>query len=116
MHVERIFQDVDFFEEAVEEVTTFYKYCVLPELIGKWYSKKCVLPDIDVPIACPKPVGSPQTDDVSSDASSQGQLHVPDSPASQRQSPSRGQSPGSSSPRQSQDSPTTAIWCYCRQP
>ena len=78
MHVERIFRDVDFFEEAVENITSFYKYGVLPELIGKWYSKKCVLPDIDVPVV---PVGSPQADDTSS--SSQGQLHVP----SQRQSP-----------------------------
>lgn len=43
MYIERICAANEFFTIAVEKVTTFYKYGVLPELIGKWYTKKGVI-------------------------------------------------------------------------
>ncbi len=40
IHIERIKAATDFFQATVDKVSQFYKYGVLPELIGKWYSKK----------------------------------------------------------------------------
>ena len=40
--VERILIDNQFLSIALEKATTFFLYGILPELLGKWYSK---LPD-----------------------------------------------------------------------
>ena len=56
--VERIFPQPNFFIKAVAEMERFYKYAVLPELLGKWYTKQPVIPSsIDSPavIIAPTP-------------------------------------------------------------
>ena len=35
----RIFPDKGFIDSGIDKATTFYKFEVLPELIGKWYTK-----------------------------------------------------------------------------
>ena len=40
----RIQPDIVFFADVIEKVTKFFKYGVLPELLGKWYSKTPVWP------------------------------------------------------------------------
>ena len=35
----RIIPDKTFIDSAIDQATAFYKFGVLPELIGKWYSK-----------------------------------------------------------------------------
>ena len=44
IHVERILRDEDFFIDAVDKMSSFYIYGVLPEVLGKWYTKQPVLP------------------------------------------------------------------------
>ena len=35
----RILRDDAFLSEAIDKATTFFKYGVLPELIGEWYTR-----------------------------------------------------------------------------
>ena len=42
LNVERIQQDTMFFQEKLEAVQRFFVYGVLPEIIGKWYTRKPV--------------------------------------------------------------------------
>ena len=49
IHIEHVYPSVKFFDQTVEKVNEFYKYGVLPELIGKWLTRQCILPpDIQV--------------------------------------------------------------------
>ncbi|XP_057693346.1 uncharacterized protein LOC130916556 [Corythoichthys intestinalis] len=41
--IQRITLDTKFFAEALEKVATFYKVCILPELLGKYFSQKNTL-------------------------------------------------------------------------
>ena len=34
----------EFFIETVHKIEELYKYSILPELLGKWYTKQLVLP------------------------------------------------------------------------
>ena len=43
IHYERILFDSDFMDDALEEVEMFVKLAILPELIGKWFTKQPVL-------------------------------------------------------------------------
>ena len=44
----RIHLDEDFIREAIKKATVFNKYGVLPELVGKWYTKvQSMLPKSD---------------------------------------------------------------------
>ena len=46
IHIERILPDAEFWSELVSKATEFYKKCLLPELVGKFYSRSsCPLPD-----------------------------------------------------------------------
>lgn len=38
IHVEHILHDEGFFIEAVDKISSFYMYGVLPEIFGKWYT------------------------------------------------------------------------------
>ena len=40
--VERIEADKDFFQHTIDNVEHFFKYGILPEIIGKWYTRKHV--------------------------------------------------------------------------
>ena len=58
LFTQRLEPDEPFIDEAIEAVTTFYKVGVMPELVGKWYSKNfsalpadatpATLPDVNV--------------------------------------------------------------------
>lgn len=37
----RVSRDDEFLKEAMDRATTFFKYGVLPELVGKWYTHPC---------------------------------------------------------------------------
>ena len=37
---QRIFLDSSFFDNAIERITPFIKFAVLPELVGMWFSKQ----------------------------------------------------------------------------
>ncbi len=39
MHIERISKNLIFWNDCVSKAVTFYRTCVLPELIGKWYTR-----------------------------------------------------------------------------
>ena len=46
IHIERILPDAEFWLDLVSKATEFYKKCLLPELVGKFYSRSsCPLPD-----------------------------------------------------------------------
>lgn len=42
LHVERISSDFDFWSSCVDASTHFFTFCLLPELLGKWYTKLLV--------------------------------------------------------------------------
>ena len=37
--IERVYLDSKFISDAMDKATAFFKVAVLPELVGKWYSK-----------------------------------------------------------------------------
>ena len=39
LHIERITKDTTLWHECVEKATHFFRICILPELLGKWYTK-----------------------------------------------------------------------------
>ena len=44
INVERLLPQQEFFESAVKKIEDFYKQAIMPELLGKWYTKKPVMP------------------------------------------------------------------------
>ena len=42
IHVEYITRDEKLWSECIEQSTQFFKTCVLPELLGRWYTRPCV--------------------------------------------------------------------------
>lgn len=42
IHIERIFPDEQFWSECIEKSLNFFKICILPEILGRWYSQPCV--------------------------------------------------------------------------
>lgn len=43
IHLERIYPDVTHFTGTMEKITLFYKYAILPELVGKWYTREFIV-------------------------------------------------------------------------
>ena len=41
-YVERIFRDIEFWEDCVEKAKHFFTVCLLPEILGKWYTRPAV--------------------------------------------------------------------------
>ncbi|SMN01988.1 hypothetical protein SPONN_289 [uncultured Candidatus Thioglobus sp.] len=39
MHIERIHPDTELWQKCVEKSSHFFKLCILPEIIGKWYTR-----------------------------------------------------------------------------
>ena len=39
IHIERVLPDYDFWKSCVDKATQFFKTCILPELLGKWYTR-----------------------------------------------------------------------------
>ena len=42
IHIERILADHDCWTMCVRKCTEFYKACILPELMGRWYTRPCL--------------------------------------------------------------------------
>ena len=61
--IERICQDTAFWEGLIGDVQHFFKYGILPEIIGKWYSRKPIA-DAEgiVPIIQDKHAGDDEED------------------------------------------------------
>lgn len=57
LFIQRIFKDPAFFRKVEEDVTAFYKAAVLPELLGRWYTRAGAAPDRGTPRT--KPGGPP---------------------------------------------------------
>ena len=51
LHIERITKDVKFWSNCIEKAEYFFKNCLLPELVGKWYThlKRSYATSFDVP-------------------------------------------------------------------
>ncbi len=45
LHAERIYVAQEFFTDVLNKVEELYKICLLPELIGKWYTRQSVMPE-----------------------------------------------------------------------
>jgi len=41
--MERIYEDPSFWDSLIGDIQHFFKYGVLPEIIGKWYSRKLIV-------------------------------------------------------------------------
>ena len=39
IHVERLDKDEDFWQNCVDKAKLFFKICLLPELLGSWYTR-----------------------------------------------------------------------------
>ena len=39
VHIERMHKDTDFWQECVPKVELFFRNCLLPEVLGKWYTR-----------------------------------------------------------------------------
>ena len=42
LHIERIYRDETFWDECVAKVKPFFMTCLLPEILGKWYTRSSV--------------------------------------------------------------------------
>ena len=40
IHIKHISKDIDFWNDCIIKAQSFFKTCILPELLGKWYSTK----------------------------------------------------------------------------
>lgn len=85
---ERIFADHDLWSQCVTKSTEFFKVCILPELLGRWYTRPCIN------------VTEPETS------------AEPDNPTSTIALPGPS---GLSDPSET-ESDATKLYCYCQQP
>ena len=50
---ERIYPDFTLWESLQPKLTTFWRICILPEILGRWYTRKCHMPSlVQVPVSC----------------------------------------------------------------
>lgn len=141
--VERISVKKEFFIETVQKIEEFYKYSILPDLLGKWYTKQPVLPmskditpsdDTLVSPICSDTAASaisgvldPISSDVGPVASSSSDITTdraamtttgdiePDGILSTSSDYMASSVPGSNSDDNLDVSPVE-LWCYCRKP
>ena len=141
--VERISVQKEFFIKTVQKIEEFYKYSILPELLGKWYTKQPVLPmskditpsdDTLVSPICSDTAASaisgvldPISSDVGPVASSSSDITTdraamtttgdiePDGILSTSSDYMASSVPGSNSDDNLDVSPVE-LWCYCRKP
>ena len=48
MLVERVYVDEDFLVEAIVQAGDFFTVAILPELLGRWYTRKVVMPEATI--------------------------------------------------------------------
>ena len=61
--IERIFPDEDFFKTKVQAARDFFKYGILPEIIGKWYTRAPVADLDDVPMPAATSIHTTEEED-----------------------------------------------------
>ena len=44
LFVQRIFPDVQHWNFVLPKLETFWRICILPEILGRWYTRKCTVP------------------------------------------------------------------------
>ena len=71
VHIERIYPDSDLFSSALKEIETFYVYCVLPEIVGKWYTRQSTIMMTSMSPAQDSADEDPHTDGQDASGSSQ---------------------------------------------
>ncbi|KAK2555743.1 hypothetical protein P5673_022310 [Acropora cervicornis] len=50
---ERIYSDFPLWESLQPKLTKFWRICILPEILGRWYTRKCHMPSlVQVPVSC----------------------------------------------------------------
>ena len=50
---ERIYPDCALWQSVQPKLTKFWRICILPEVLGRWYTRKCHMPSLmQVPAAC----------------------------------------------------------------
>ena len=50
---ERIYSDFSLWESLQPKLTKFWRICILPEILGRWYTRKCHMPSlVQVPVSC----------------------------------------------------------------
>ena len=55
IHIERILADREFWSQCVRKSTEFIKVCILPEILGRWYTRPCISNSITNPELSTKP-------------------------------------------------------------
>ena len=143
IYVERISVQQEFFIETVQKIENFYNYSILPELLGKWYTKQPVLlmskditPSDDTLVSpvCSGTATSAILDPISSDirpvASSSSDITTdraavtassdiePDGILSTSSDHMASSFPGTNSDDNAPDPDVSPVelWCYCRKP
>ena len=141
IYIERISVQKEFFIETVTKIENFYKYSILPELLGKWYTKqpaltmsKDITPSDDtlIPPSCSDTAASAISDfsDIIPVASSSGDITTdkaamtttsdiePDGILSTSSDHMVSSVPGTNSDDNTPDLDVSPVelWCYCRKP
>ena len=101
IHIERIFPDGDFWSNCVDKSLHFFKVCILPEILGRWYSRP--------PPVAPSSTSSAISLDCTSPPSSAMNSASTSLPSSATNSESTTSPPSSSAVN-------SALYCYCKQP
>ena len=94
IHVERILCDEAFFMDTVDKISSFYIYGVLPDVLGKWYTKQPVFLSNESTSGHITELESATQS--SSSLTSDQQEHVDD--------------------QQENMHVDTSLWCYCQKP
>lgn len=42
IHIERVLPDQHFWLDCLRKCTEFFRTCILPELLGRWYTRPCI--------------------------------------------------------------------------
>lgn len=64
LHIERIYRDIDFWNECILKAKEFFTICLLPELLGKWYTRPNIKSSESVHCTLSGEVPSTSTGDV----------------------------------------------------
>ena len=125
MFLERILIDTQFIDNAIEEAEPFIKLALLPELVGKWFSRQTVATSITQPDPIPSTCndGTPTTS--SSNDSPPTTSSSNDSPPTTSTNNDRGLTSSTSDNACTTTASTTTndstcngdteVWCFCKQ-
>ena len=118
---ERILIDTEFIDNAIEEAQPFIKLALLPELVGKWFSRQTVATTTLTDPPSSSSNDNPPTTSSSNDSApttSSSNDSAPTTPSSNDSPPTTSSSNNTCSTTPSTtdtcDS-NTEVWCFCKQ-